>query len=101
MLIITEVIFQVFYHFLRQKTTDVLVMMSEPYRQLYKWNYIVSSRSFFFFFFYSFTLFANLDTLYIYVTKHFLFIGPDFPFLEQLFLFFEHYKLSFYELFYK
>lgn len=74
MLIITEVIFQVFYHFLRllprwQKTIDVLVMMSEPYRLLCKWNYIVSSRSFFFFFFYSFTLFANLDTLYIYVTK--------------------------------
>ena len=92
MLIIAEVIFQAFYHFLRQKTADVLVMMSEPYRLLYKWNYIFSSRSFFFFFFYSFTLFANLDTLYIYVSQRFLFIGPDFPFLEQLFLFFEHYK---------
>lgn len=88
MLIITQVTFHTFYHFLRllppwQKSADVLVLISELYGLVYKWNYVASSRIFFFF--YSFLLFANLDTLYIYVTKSFLFIGPDFPFLQQLF----------------
>lgn len=93
MLIIAEVIFQAFYHFLRflppwQKTADVLVMISEPYRLLYKWNYVISSRIF------SFFIHSHCLPIWIHYTcmsqKGFLFIGPDFPFLEQLFLFFEH-----------
>lgn len=54
MLIITQVTFHAFYHFLRllppwQKSADVLVLISELYGLVYKWNYVVSSRIFFFF----------------------------------------------------